>query len=350
MRCLLLLLLPGLLWLRPVYAEIRLADVEVRVRWFIADFPIRGATVHVLNEGEGEHGFVLSRQTDRNGKISFQWPVGEELTLQLLPSPLNARMQSATVVVPEEGLTGEFGEITFQAASVPTYIAFRMALRMKYFSLGGEDMCTVVTTVTPPDKSLYDCPHGLAGVQVDLDPPNYDQKYYFGIIEDGVLDCKMDFISFFGQAGINYLYHRLQNPFHTRNRNNFSTPIGLLEMDRTSEDGGVMFLNVQARAEPYTMVARDPLNPNRRFSSPKFYCYKGGLVNASPPHGVTLIEDETSGTCSQEDKVIEESFRDEKCLVRDAYNKTVITPASPAHPTFHHWNMLFQIFREFLHE
>ena len=345
MRCLLLLL--GLLWLCPVQAHELLADVEVRVRWFEADLPIRGVIVHALNE---EHNFVRSWKTDRDGKIHFQWPVGEELTLKLLPNNMNIGMQSVTFVVPEEGLTGAFGEITFQVASVLTYKALKIALQMKYYSLGAEDTCNIITTVTPPDKNLNDCPHGLAGVQVELDPPDYDQKYYFGIIERGPLQCKTDLLSFFGLAGLNYLYHRYQRPFQQMNREGFSSPIQPLEMDRTTEDGGVMFLNVKVRDEPYTVVASDPTNPRKNYTSLRFYCLKGGLVNASPPHGIKPIRKlNTTRTYAREISSLEVSTQHEQCMMNESYNEAITSILSDP-LTVHHWSMLFQIFRESLHE
>ena len=292
MHCLILwlgLLWFGLLWLCPIQAQSLLADVEVRARWFEFDLPIEGAIVSALNEGWNES-ILLSWITDKEGKISFQWLVGEELTLSLHSNSSSIGVQSITVMVPEEGLTGPYGEITFQVPYALTYALLRTALQMKYFAMGREDSCTVVTTVSPLDKNLDDCPHGLAGVQVELDPPNYDQRYYFDMIHSGPLQCKVDLASFFLFSGMNYLYHRLYNPLHIRTSNDSRAPIPQWEMDRTSEDGGVLFLNVRAQPEAYRMIGKDPLNPDRKFTSPQFFCQKGGFVNASPPHGVKPVE------------------------------------------------------------
>ena len=348
MRC--LILLSGLLWFGSIQAQAVLADVEVRARWFELDLPVSGAVVYALDEDRSERNYVRSWNTDRHGRISFQWPVGETITLKLQSTGLNVGVQSATITVPPEGLTGPTGEITFQVPSVITYAALKKAFQMKYFSLGAEDTCVVVTTVTPQDKDLRHCPHGLASVQVDLEPPGYDASYYFGMIEGGPLNCKTDLLSLFVHSGFNYMYHWVQQPMYERTINNFRHPVQLLEHDRTTEDGGVIFLNVKVRDEAYTMIARDPLHPDRQFTAPRFYCHKGGFVNASPPHGIRLINAAPlHKTCAKEDQIFEEKLFNRNCATGKSLNET-ISQVSPDRPAFHHWNMLFQTSREFLHE
>lgn len=276
----------GLLLSRLISAQHLTATVEVRVRWFMADLPIPWATVQAMNETSYASG---SWQTGTNGKVSFQWPVGEELTLKLQPSLSYPEIQSATVIVPPEGLTGDYGEITFQVPNTFVYMAFRSALQMKYYSNGRNDSCHVVTTITPPDKNLHHCPHGVAGVQIELDPPQYDQVHYFGIIESGMFSCKTDIPTFFLQAGINFLYHLISSQFDGDNVA-FREPIQQFEHVATTEDGGAMLLNVKARKELYTLRAIDPTRPDLKFTPIHFYCHAGGLVNASPPQSIKIIK------------------------------------------------------------
>ena len=299
----------GMLWLGLAHGQDTVeANVDIFARWFEMDTPIRQATIHAI----GPHpNTPYELQTDDNGRAQLQWPVEIPLTLKLQPEDIlsgilrSSETQSATVIVPPEGLTGSDREITFQVPTNIIYQIFQSILETKHLALQANNTCTVVTTVTPSGKNLNDCPHGLAGVQVFLDPPEYDESYYFDMFQSGPLACKTNLASFFSGVLANCNWNNSFCFWHQWKQEEFA-PVPpeykASELDRTSEDGGVIFMNVKVREEPYTIRVTDPQNKERKFTAPSFYCHDKGFINISPPHGPKPIKNSDYAESEKEEE------------------------------------------------
>lgn len=197
---------------------------------------VAGATITIL-ELPG-----VSAQTDAEGGFSFpDLEVGSELTF-VLDHPDFAPIQTGTFRLPPEGLS----RVTFQA---PSHDMFAFMATLAGIQPDPE-RCQLASTVTRYGGSLYGPggSHGESGATVDSAPPISDRfgPIYFGLYDSGLI-------------------------YPDR---------GLTE---TSEDGGVLFLNVPVGE--YTLSAH---KEGVVFSQVELECRPGMLVNASPPWGLTV--------------------------------------------------------------
>jgi hypothetical protein len=236
----------GIATLTSIAAEARYVDsapVSGFARSFLTGEVITDASVTVLESG-------LTLKTDKNGRFGpFYHPIGDRLTLQISKSGY-ATTQSATVVVPKEGLVGPYDNITFQVPSTYVFYVLSKTVGAKL----DDESCHVTATVTAYHKTLDDLPQGEKGAVVMLEPSIKERPFYFDIFTSGPLKGKT-------------------YPF----------PTGLTV---TSDDGGIAFFNVPPRNKPYRIVA---MKAGVQFSDAEFMCEKGKFVNLSPPRGPSVL-------------------------------------------------------------
>lgn len=222
----------------PSYAE-QTAPVSGFARAFVMNSNIQNAKITILETGQ-------ELITNDKGKFGpFNYPVGKPITL-LMEKMGYQTVQSGTAIVPPEGLTGPYNNITFQAPSIETYFLLAAIIGAKI----DPGSCHVTTTITQYHKTLDDIPQGEPGAVVTLVPYVNETPFYFDIFKNGPLKGKT-------------------NPF-TRG------------LTTTSEDGGVAFFNLPPRDEPYTLSA---LKFGTIFTSAQFICRQGEFINVSPPRG-----------------------------------------------------------------
>eukprot|EP01130_Rhizamoeba_saxonica_P001207 TRINITY_DN1110_c0_g1_i3.p1 TRINITY_DN1110_c0_g1~~TRINITY_DN1110_c0_g1_i3.p1 ORF type:complete len:183 (-),score=39.25 TRINITY_DN1110_c0_g1_i3:178-726(-) len=174
--------------------------------------------------------------------------VGQKLTL-IMEHSFYMTLQLPTLTVPEEGFVGEHHEITFQCLNYLVYYTFEAILVAETGEYPQSDACTIITTVTAYGKTINDDPQGEANATITMVPKGTTElPYYLGI------------------------WRGKTNPF--------------VHGTSTSLDGGVVIFNVKPREEPYILSAT---KENVKFNAIEIKCRKGGLVNASPPHGPIVI-------------------------------------------------------------
>ena len=194
-------------------APSKTAQVSGFARSFILDTPIADATITILETG-------AQVTTDQNGHFGpFAYPVGKPITLELEKFQYKTT-QSATVIVPPEGLVGRLNNITFQVPSIESYYLLATVIG------GKEDptSCHLATTITAFHKTMEDCPQGEAGATISISPRVNETPFYFDIFKQGPLKDKT-------------------NPFAKGLR-------------QTSEDGGVLLFNLPPREKPYIITAQ----------------------------------------------------------------------------------------------
>jgi hypothetical protein len=220
------------------------APVAGFARSFIMNSVIPNATITILETGE-------KIKTDAAGHFGpFQYPIGKPITLQIEKWEYKTT-QTGTYIVPKEGLTGPYNNITFQVPSIESFYLLQAAIGASF----NPDDCHVASTVIKFHKTLDDVPQGEPNATVELLPATPDAPFYFGIFESGPLKGKT-------------------NPF-------------IRGLTQTSDDGGIGFFNVPARDEPYTLIAK---KDGVIFTQAKFICKKGAFVNISPPSGPMVLE------------------------------------------------------------
>jgi hypothetical protein len=224
-----------------IYAEI-LAPVTGFARNFTTIDPITDAKITILENGKQ----VTTDKTGHFGPIL--WPIGKPITM-VIEKPGYRTTQSATIIVPPEGLTGIYNNISLQPLDLLTFTLFTGAMGKKL----NEDKCHVATTITAYHKTLGDLPQGEELSKVLLIPDTTETPH-FGIFTTGPLK---DY----------------PNPFVR----------GLTE---TSVDGGLVYANLEPRDEPYTITA---YKSGLSFTQSQFICRKGMFINISPPRGPTVI-------------------------------------------------------------
>jgi len=197
------------------------------------DSRVVGGRVFVLEDPE------VSTTTDATGHFVLNdLPVGSDVTL-VLEHPEFIPIQTGTIELGEDGAE----RVTFQAVTP----GIRDALAGLLMITLDPERCQMVTTVTRVGRSLYDPgAHGEAGVTVTIDPP---------------LPAESGPIYFDSRV--------LPDPTLTE----------------TSDDGGVLFVNVPPGEYTWTAHA-DGL----AFRPVRMKCRAGMLVNASPPWGLQVIE------------------------------------------------------------
>ena len=222
-----------------VYAANNTAPVTGFARSFILGTPLSDATITVLETGQ-------KIKTDKNGQFGpIEYPIGQAITLQFEKWNYKTT-RSATIIVPKEGLTGPYHNITFQVPSVEAYYVLASIVGAKI----DENSCHVTTTITAYQKTMDDDPQGEANAIAILSPDVNSVPFYFDIFDSGPLKGKT-------------------NPFTK----------GLTQ---TSLDGGVAFFNLPPRDEPYFLTAQ---KQGVIFNSAQFLCQKGVFINISPPQG-----------------------------------------------------------------
>jgi len=214
-----------------------LALVDVYAENFILGIGVDDATITTLENPS------ISMTTGDDGTLSFNWPIGENVTL-IFSKWDYMTTQIGTVTVPEQGLEGIQQELTVQA---PDPLTYELLLAIIPGSLDS-CCCAVVTTISAANKTLYDDPQGEANSTAILTPsPPGQTPFYFGIL--------------LGKT----------NPFQQG-------------LNVTSEDGGVVFMNVPVG--DYMLGAQ---KAGVVFDDPAYSVIKcrGGasLINASPPWG-----------------------------------------------------------------
>eukprot|EP00038_Savillea_parva_P019204 m.26761 g.26761 ORF g.26761 m.26761 type:complete len:267 (-) comp4345_c0_seq1:172-972(-) len=192
--------------------------------------------------------------TNSTGQFEFQWPVGAELLGVRLNTEGYHPTSGGAFHMGPSGMSGRYGEYTFQVPKTATYIFLKTVLPGKV----NESACHFVVTVTPANTTLDSSPQGEPGaVATLLSPggsPTAIPPYYFGIFKDNKT-----------------------NPFARG-------------LNTTSRDGGVVFLNVAPHPEPYTIVVT---KPGKTFTNASLFCQPGQsglLVNVAPPLGPHVIE------------------------------------------------------------
>ena len=182
--------------------------------------------------------------TTSAGFLDLDIPVGQNVTFTSLDFDGFHKTQSATVQVPDEGLNTLMTEMVLQVP--PNWVYdFLWVVPGKKKNKG---VCQFVVTATDVNKTFSDCPQGLEGTVVHLDPPLSTYTYYFGT---------------WGQIS------------------NWTNPLPN-ELTSCSWDGGVMFENVPIRDEPYIVSAE---REGYTFSETVMYCHEEGFVNGAPNQG-----------------------------------------------------------------
>lgn len=215
------------------------APVSGFARSFIMGTEIADATITILETGE-------KIKTDHHGKFGpFDYPIGKPITLMLEKWGYHAT-QSATIIVPREGLTGPYNNITFQVPSTEAYFLLSAIVGAKE----DPNACHIATTITAYHKNMDDDPQGEENAVVSLSGHLDQPVFYFDIFSSGPLKGKT-------------------NPF-TKG------------LTATSEDGGLLIFNLPPREKPYVMTAA---KPGVLFTETQFLCRKGAFINISPPQG-----------------------------------------------------------------
>jgi len=242
-KCLLFIAITTLPVLMNAKSDRNNAPISGFAQSFLTNKPISDATITVLETGQ-------QVKTNQNGHFGpFPYPIGQHLTL-LFSKTGFPTTQSETLLVKKEGATGSYQNITFQ---VPSDFMFRL-LKMAIHAKEDPNCCHVATTITQHHKTLFDIPQGAAGAHVALTPKSNEKPFYFDIFNRGPF------------KGLTY-------PFDTG-------------LNKTSEDGGVVFFNLPPRREPYIISA---VKADQTFTKAKFLCRKGAFINISPPRGPSVV-------------------------------------------------------------
>lgn len=196
------------------------------------DGRVAGAEVWILEDPE------MRVVTDEDGYFEFtDLLVGSEVTL-VMDHEDYVPIQTGTIVLGPEGAE----RVTFQAVTHEIYGVFANIVDVE----PDPSRCQMVTTVTRVGKSIYDPgAHGEGDVIVTIDPPLSEE----------------------------------QGPIYFN-----SSVIPDFTLDQTSDDGGVLFIQVEPGEYVWTAS-----KPGVDFRQVKMKCRAGVLVNASPPWGLQAL-------------------------------------------------------------
>lgn len=200
-----------------------------------------------------------------DGRYYFQYPVGEAISL-LFRREGYATSQSGVFVVPPEGLTGEYDNISWQAIPAWLWDTARYVIERHTSETMKPGYCQLITTITAKNKTLNDKHQGEPGARVALTSQSWTERrkphgavFYFGAL-----------------AG---------------------KPLPIPGLDETSTDGGVVIMNIEP-GHVYNITAS---KPGLEFTTPYFSCnpaawadaapYETMLINLSPPNGPTVISE-----------------------------------------------------------
>jgi hypothetical protein len=232
-------LLIGCMTLSYAHAAAQTAPISGFAHSFILGSKLADGTVTVL-----ETGFKL--KTNSNGDFGpFYYPVGKPITLEFSKWGYKTT-RTATVMVPPEGLTDAYNNITFQIPSLESYYLLAKIIGAKI----DDNSCHLTATVTGYHKTMSDLPQGEADVTVAVTPAATEKPFYFGIFKNGPLKDKT-------------------NPFAK-------------DLVSTSHDGGIAFFNLPISDKPYKLIAH---KNGVKFSEAEFKCDKDVFINISPPRG-----------------------------------------------------------------
>lgn len=222
------------------------APVSGFARSFITGSIISNADITILETGE-------KLKTDTNGHFGpINYPIGKPITLELQQSGYKTT-QTGTFIVPPQGLSGPYNNITFQ---VPAWEAYAM-LAYVIGANPDDNNCHVAITITDYQKTMDDIPQGEPDAKITLSPNINETPFYFDIFKTGPLKGKT-------------------NPFTK----------GLTQ---TTDDGGVAFFNLPPlhNNQLYTVSAQ---KVGLIFTETKFWCRKGAFINISPPKGPMALK------------------------------------------------------------
>lgn len=196
------------------------------------DGRIEGAEIWILEQPDRR---VV---TGPDGHFEFDdLLVGSEVTL-VMEHPNYVPIQTGTITLGPEGAE----RVTFQAVTQEVYDAFAAIVAV----VPNDSKCQMVTTVTRVGKSIYDSgAHGEDDTIVTIEPPLSEE----------------------------------QGPIYFN-----SSVIPDFRLDRTSDDGGVLFIQVDPGEYVWTAT-----KPGVEFRQVKMKCRAGLLVNASPPWGLQAL-------------------------------------------------------------
>ncbi len=216
-----------------------------------------GVTVKVLETGQ------IATTTDSKGMFSFNYPIGQPLTL-LFQKRGYKTSQSATYIVPKTGLKN----ITYQAIPRILFDGVLIARTWSGHPNLSQTDCQVITTVAAKGKTLYDKIQGEAGAVISITNSKkqtiHPDECYYGITPFKTTDP----------------FCRIKSFFHPR--------------ITTSKDGGVFIANLKPD-NVYTITA---VKPGFIFSKNKVRCNmqwwqtlpdRYVFINLSPPNGPTVM-------------------------------------------------------------
>ncbi|MDP2316269.1 MAG: hypothetical protein Q8P41_25445 [Pseudomonadota bacterium] len=223
------------------------ADTATSPVWDGPTAPGTGVAVNFSIEGGGLAGADVSTLevptsttvTAADGAFALDVPAGGDATF-VLTHPDMPPVQTATLDVDEAGIEG----VTFQ---VPDWVMYD--LMEAFAGVETEDgTCQIATTVTCAGCDMWHGAfHGQAGATVTIEP------------------------ALPAASGPVYFYRNAEN--------------GIIWPDptltETTDDGGVLFLNVPPGT--YVLTAHQD---GVTFEARRMWCREGWLVNASPPYGL----------------------------------------------------------------
>lgn len=234
----------------PITVHANTAPVSGFAESFLLGIKVHNAQIKILETGE-------TFKTDNEGRFGpFQYPVGKPITLQFSKWGYKTT-QSATIIVPPEGLNSKFDNITFQVPSIESYYMLATIMGASI----DKNSCHLTATVTKYHKTMEDLPQGEADVVVSLAPAVDVMPFYFGIYHSWPLKNKT-------------------NPFSKN-------------LKQTSEDGGIAFFNIPASDKPYKLIGK---KNGMKFTEATFLCRKDTFINISPPQGPMVLPGETKAS------------------------------------------------------
>ena len=241
MGCMVLVLV---MWLVQVVVGVE-APVKVLAVDYVSLKPQVEAKITVFETGKAAKAYGV----DKSGVVVFNATVGNTLYVTA-SSPDHHLTQSMLLTIPPEGLTSP---LDFVAMQMPSDLIYDL-----FFAVtpGEKDRskCMVVVTACAPGKTIYDSAQGLPGSVVDMDPPGYTTRFYFGT-----------------WGPISNETNPLPN-----------------HLNGTSFDGGVLFENVDV--DPDRVYSITASHPGYEYSTAEFVCRdEGRFVNGAPNQGPRAV-------------------------------------------------------------
>ncbi|GAA4650439.1 hypothetical protein GCM10023116_27220 [Kistimonas scapharcae] len=188
-----------------------------------------------------------------DGRYHFQYPIDQAVSL-LFKREGYVTSQSGVFVVPKDGMSGDLGNIAWQAMPDWLWDSTRYVVERHTSERMKPGYCQLIATVSTHNKSLHeDSEHqGAAGTKVALVSDDWTERrkphgavFYFGTL-----------------AG---------------------KPQPIPGLDETSVEGGVVIMNIEP-GHVYKVMAN---KPGIQFSSQYFACNPSAWTEAAP--GETMI-------------------------------------------------------------